>query len=504
MRGAIGGLDLLLPDELRPDAVEAIYAEGWGYDLRFAVERATLRIGETEIDAVAIDVERPDVAERHRHGPLRSPFARTSGMLFAGVIGPLDPGVYRVALELGLADGTSLTAATENVVVGGRLPPTSLDLPGARVAVVMATHNPPPELFERQIESIRAQQGVSWCCLVCDDASSSEHVEAMRSALGNDKRFVLIENERQVGFYLNFERALQHVPACVPYVALSDQDDVWHPAKLRRQCDVLDNDRATQLVASDARLVNASGRVMAPTFYARRQPTHANPYSLFVVNSLIGASMLFRRELLALALPFPRAFPNRFHDHWLARSALIAGTVGFVDEPLHDYIQHGDNAFGSRDSVQWPLGPAMKLILRRVIGVDALPSDWSRYFVDTPLEASVAARLLRARWPGDTAVPWLDRVIGLGDGRLRELSLAVLDYARERFARRTRREFVEYVQVTGGAWLAHTGQQGPVVIDSGIEPHPADPAQLAFDLPQLHPSPPNDGGGDHDSASCAT
>ena len=222
---------------------------------------------------------------------------------------------------------------------------------------------------------------------------------------GNDKRFVLIENERQVGFYLNFERALQHVPASVPYVALSDQDDVWHPAKLRRQCDVLDNDRATQLVASDARVVDASGRVIAPTFYARRRPTHANPYSLFVVNSLIGASMLFRRELLALALPFPRAFPNKFHDHWLARSALIAGTVGFVDEPLHDYIQHGDNTFGSRQSVQWPLGPAMKVILRRVIGVAELPPDWERYFVDTPLEASVAAKLLEGEVAGRHSGP---------------------------------------------------------------------------------------------------
>ena len=129
-------------------------------------------------------------------------------------IGPLDPGVYRVALELGLADGTSLTAATENVVVGVRLPPTPVDLPGARVAVVMATHNPPPELFERQIESIRAQQDVSWCCLVCDDASSSEHVERDAQRAGQ-RQALRADRERAAGRLLPELRASTPARACV-------------------------------------------------------------------------------------------------------------------------------------------------------------------------------------------------------------------------------------------------------------------------------------------------
>ena len=65
------------------------------------------------------------------------------------------------------------------------------------------------------------------------------------------------------------------------------------------------------------------GRCARADFYAHRSPTHDDPYSLFVVNSLIGASMVLRRT--ARRRPaVPASLEDRFHDHWLARSALVA------------------------------------------------------------------------------------------------------------------------------------------------------------------------------------
>ena len=171
---------------------------------------------------------------------------------------------------------------------------------------------------------------------------------------------------------------------------------------------MLESDPKVVLVASDVRLTDPAGDVFASTFYAKRSPTHDDPYSLFVVNSLIGASMVLRRRLLDLALPFPRAFPDRFHDHWLARVALGAGRIAFVAEPLHDYVQHGENVFGSRDAVRWPIRPAVRTTVRRWLGLGGpVPADWRRHFVEFPLECSVAAQLLVARDPAVVDRAWL-------------------------------------------------------------------------------------------------
>ncbi len=113
-------------------------------------------------------------------------------------------------------------------------PTRPLDLPvrDVDVVIVLATFNPVAALIAAQVASIRAQEGVRWRCIVTDDASTPDGIAAIRAAIGDDDRFVLVEHRRRVGFYLNFERGLSMVPVGARFVALSDQDDVWHPAKL--------------------------------------------------------------------------------------------------------------------------------------------------------------------------------------------------------------------------------------------------------------------------------
>src|SRR5205807_2159336 len=43
---------------------------------------------------------------------------------------------------------------------------------GARVAICMATYNPPPDLLVRQLDSIRAQTHQNWVCVISDDRSN--------------------------------------------------------------------------------------------------------------------------------------------------------------------------------------------------------------------------------------------------------------------------------------------------------------------------------------------
>ena len=68
--------------------------------------------------------------------------------------------------------------------------------------------------------------------------------------------------------------------------------------------------------------------------------------SLLIANTVTGAASLMRRQVVELALPFPEVPGLQLHDHWLALVALASGDLGYVEEPLGDYVQHGRAVLG--------------------------------------------------------------------------------------------------------------------------------------------------------------
>ena len=218
-----------------------------------------------------------------------------------------------------------------------------MSAPAPLVAICMATYEPEPALLEAQLDSIRAQTHENWACLVSDDGSSGERWERLAELTAADPRFTLSRGEGRLGFYLNFERALEMVPAEAGFVALADQDDRWYPEKLAT---LLAACAGAQLAYSDMRIVDEQGALLAETFWEGRRNNYTNLASLLLSNTVTGAASLFRRELLELALPFPPPVGDPFHDQWLASLALATGEIAYVDRPLYDYVQHGGGALG--------------------------------------------------------------------------------------------------------------------------------------------------------------
>ncbi len=221
--------------------------------------------------------------------------------------------------------------------------PWPKDLSEPPVAICMATYNPPLDLLERQLDSIRAQTHENWICIVSDDCSRAGQFAALEKAIGGDSRFVVSRSTRRLGFYRNFERALAMVPAEAQYVAMADQDDRWHPDKLTALIGAIGD---AQLVYSDARVVSRDGQLISETWWSRRRNNHSDLLSLLVANAVTGAASLFRRDLLDYALPFPPAQFTHFHDHWIGLTALALGDIDFVPRPLYDYVQHGAASLG--------------------------------------------------------------------------------------------------------------------------------------------------------------
>ena len=135
------------------------------------------------------------------------------------------------------------------------------DPEAARIAVVMATHNPDMDLFRAQVHSLREQTDRNWVCVVSDDRSRPDRFREIAAELAGDERFVLERGERRLGFYRSFERALGMVPADAALVALCDQDDRWYPEKLAILRDAIGS---SELVYSDQRLVDVDGPSWPP------------------------------------------------------------------------------------------------------------------------------------------------------------------------------------------------------------------------------------------------
>jgi glycosyltransferase involved in cell wall biosynthesis len=223
---------------------------------------------------------------------------------------------------------------------------------GPRVAICMATYNPPGELLGRQLDSIRGQSHDNWICLISDDGSEPDALRTLRDQISGDRRFALSEAPRRAGFYRNFERALSLAPPDAEFVTLCDQDDRWHPDKLER---LLAGIRGgAELVYSDARVVTPGGDLVHDSYWTQRRNNHTNFASLLLANSVTGAASLFRRDLLDDALPFPQAIAHPFHDHWLAVVALARGRISYVDRPLYDYVQHERAVIGHSQANRKP------------------------------------------------------------------------------------------------------------------------------------------------------
>ncbi len=91
----------------------------------------------------------------------------------------------RLELRAELEDGSTARAELGTLeLVSAPVAPIPLEEPepgvGPLVAICMATHEPPPELLRRQLDSIRAQTHRNWVCVISDDCSSPERLARSR------------------------------------------------------------------------------------------------------------------------------------------------------------------------------------------------------------------------------------------------------------------------------------------------------------------------------------
>lgn len=370
-------LDTLMPSALPRQCAAAVFCIGSCFHRREAIKGLEIMVDGIRHRVAAFAMPRPDVLaslQREQAADIRC-FTPTEGTAAPGTEtgrGSIPPdlelrgyrsgfwatipmpghdGTDAIALRLAVRLASDVELVADLGLIEIAETDSSLGLPAGvggsgdeLIAVCMATFEPDMRLFRTQIDSLRAQSDRDWICLISDDCSSPERFAQIKRVVEEDPRFLVSRSGERLGFYRNFERALRMIPAEAKLVALCDQDDRWLPDKLQ----VLRGALGTaQLIYSDQRLVDAEGRVLRDTLWEGRRNNYDNLASELVANTIAGAAMLLRRELLELALPFPDAPGVLFHDHWIGMAAMASGEVAFVARPLYDYVQHSRAVFGN-------------------------------------------------------------------------------------------------------------------------------------------------------------
>ncbi|RYC32038.1 glycosyltransferase [Lichenibacterium minor] len=478
--------DAALPDALRcaveplPDAIHtglgtAVFVRGWAYAPRGRIRFLDVTVGEARTPVADHSQPRADVLDAElEHDPEGNSFFSgfEAVVPLPAVAGPED---REVRLRLVTRDGAVLERAigTMTLLPGDGRSPVPVVWSGRdtgdgpRVAICMATHNPPLDLFAAQVASIKAQTHRNWICIVSDDASPDVALRRMAPML-DDPRFVFLRNPDRLDFYGNFERALRAVPPDADMVALSDQDDRWHPDKIATLLGAMDDE--AQLAYADVRIVDGEGRARSDTFWDARRNNFTSLPSLLSANTVMGAASLFRASLLRQILPFPERLGAAYHDHWIGLNALAAGAIRYVDRPLHDYVQHGGNVIGHKRDADAPglaeAGRAVASALRRRGPVGQVLRDIvARATVDRQslvAQKAVLARVLLLRHPG--ARPGVRRVLERMSGltrlapALRERLLAAVE---KRPTLNHEGHFLRAVLVSRGRQAAYRALRGP-------------------------------------------
>ena len=221
----------------------------------------------------------------------------------------------------------------------------------SQVTVLLGLYNG-ARCIAPQLESILGQRGGPPSVHISDDGSTDGGLEIVREIAARYPGRVAINSGPAQGLAANFLQLLRSAGEAPPYVALSDQDDIWLPDKLARALEML-----------------AAAPPQSPALYCartwiwdpntdRRRPSRGRPRAPSFRNALVqsyagGNTMVLNRAGLDLVqAAAAEAGEIVMHDWWIYQ--IISGAGGQIvydTEPTVLYRQHHGNQIGANDSL---------------------------------------------------------------------------------------------------------------------------------------------------------
>ena len=269
----------------------------------------------------------------------------------------------------------------------------------AHISVVMCTYNG-HQFLREQMDSILAQDLKPYEIIVQDDLSTDDTWAILEDYQRDFPGLIKIHrNAERLGFNRNFHTAM--LRATGNFIAISDQDDIWFPQKLRRQVEAIGQaDCCVSQYFTDTSYALPFQQLVTPKL--------AFPHILFYAPTP-GHTMLLRTSFLRSITEWNY---HIFYDWWITLHALMGHGMALAEEPLNWHRHYVGSATtqvfrkGFFEPVQHPTWQPYLIGLLNRYRIQRKPA-W-RYFyrylsehIDParhPLEATIA-RLQTRRCP---------------------------------------------------------------------------------------------------------
>lgn len=185
--------------------------------------------------------------------------------------------------------------------------------------------------------------------VVVDDGSTDSTAAVVREVAAESGGRVKLVQQPNAGLAAATTTALEHARG--EFIGICDADDEWLPGKVRAQVEVLQTRPEVSAIYGDMQVIDESGHLIAPSFFASQHVTPRRGQvleELLELNFTTNSTLMFRAEHVT---PVPARSP--YADYWLVTHAAAAGELEVIEQPLSSYRLHSSNMnFGARGAAQ--------------------------------------------------------------------------------------------------------------------------------------------------------
>lgn len=223
------------------------------------------------------------------------------------------------------------------------------------ISVCIATYNG-ERYLQKQIDSVIAQIGEEDEVIISDDSSTDNTIKILKSY--NDNRIKIYDHQTFHSPIFNFENAINHAKG--DFIFLADQDDMWLDGRVEKAIKM--HHEGFDLVICNTRTV-----YIDHISEGRKNPFSHSYWRNLIKPAYIGCCMSFNRNVVDLALPFPKNIA--MHDLWIGLISQRNLNCGFIEEQLIEYNRHEEsfvarNPMSTKNKIKYRLNMLWQVFKR--------------------------------------------------------------------------------------------------------------------------------------------
>lgn len=217
------------------------------------------------------------------------------------------------------------------------------------ISLLMATFNG-EKYIRQQLESILNQACVLDEVVIIDDKSDDATVSIVRdfiSTHGLNEKWHLYVNKQNCGWKKNFFYGVERTKGDI--IFFSDQDDIWHPDKIKIQVEILNKYSDVNVVASKE-ILYYGGEYCFDELNERFQKVSLDKYCSMYKMAVSGCTMAIRREFYDEVKSYYSE--GQAHDEFFWQFGQATDSLVVMDSSTILHRIHGKNESRRKPSKQ--------------------------------------------------------------------------------------------------------------------------------------------------------